>query len=228
MSREVFIRSVAIAKESRITTLNFFGGEPLLNPHFFPMLQTAFENGFSVMLATNCRPLARKELFAKFLSITKTHQEKIHIFTARDKFHLEHFDPFNVIAALRKENYEVSVSDYSNEAILLSEYNFYNQNLRDLNTLYSCCGGRWTDYLGVLPDGAWTICPPSLEAFGNIFSNSLEEIVEFKRGLPLRYAEGCTDCLTDFKIFRKEFEMGKAFQAAEKSKTGSTPNPDAV
>ena len=102
------------------------------------------------------------------------------------------------------------VQDYSDHAVALTKYNTNNQELRKLNTRGSCCEASWTDYLGVLPDGGWTICPPSLEAFGNIFSNSLGEIMKFKRGLPLRYEEGCTECLKDFKDFRKEFEASKA------------------
>ena len=210
MSWDVFTQSTAIAKDNRITTLNFFGGEPLLNPQFFPMLKTALENGFSVILATNCRPLAEKRFFAKFLRLTKHYKENIHIFTARDKFHLHHFDPAEIVDNLRMENYGVVVSDYSNDTVLLSEYNVHNQELRELNTHYSCCKGSWTDYLGVLPDGRWTICPPSLEAFGDIFSESMEEIVKFKRELPLRYEEGCSECLKDFKVFRKEFEINRA------------------
>ena len=42
--------------------------------------------------------------------------------------------------------------------------------------------------------------------FGNIFINSMEEIVEFKRGLPLRYKDGCTECLKDFREFRRQFD----------------------
>ena len=52
--------------------------------------------------------------------------------------------------------------------------------------------------------------PPCLEPFGNIFSDSLEEIAEFRRGLPLHYKEGCTECLKYFKGFRKEFEKYKS------------------
>jgi len=35
MSWGVFTQSLAIAEKSQIPTLNFFGGEPLLNPQFF-------------------------------------------------------------------------------------------------------------------------------------------------------------------------------------------------
>jgi MoaA/NifB/PqqE/SkfB family radical SAM enzyme len=206
MSWDVFIKSIEIAKASNIPTLNFFGGEPMLNPHILTMLQTAFENSFDLMLATNCRPLIKDNFFSKFLNITKQYRDRMVIFTARDKFHLHHFDPIEVVEKLQSENYEVVISDYSNDSILLSEYNIHNSELRELNTHYSCCGGSWTDYLGVLPDGRWTICPPSLESFGDIFSQSLQEIVAFKRGLPLRYKEGCSECLKDFKVFRKEFE----------------------
>ena len=110
----------------------------------------------------------------------------------------------------RLENVDVVVQDYPNHTVALTEYNANNQELRKLNTHGSCCEFSWTDYLGVLPDGGWTICPASLEAFGNIFANSLEEIIEFKRGLSLHYEEGCTECLKDFKDFRKEFETNRA------------------
>ena len=213
MSWDVFIQSVAIARESQIPTLNLFGGEPLLNPKFFPMLQTTLENGFSLILATNCRPLTEDGVFAKFLAVTKQYKERIVVVTARDKFHLEFFDPAEVINRLRSEGYEVVVQDYSNHTIALSEYNAANQELQKLNTHWSCCEASWTDYLGVLPNGGWTICPPSLEAFGNIFSDSLGEIIEFKRGLSMHYEEGCTECMKDFKGFRKEFETSRAENA---------------
>ena len=206
MSWDVFTRSVVIAKENQISTLNFFGGEPLLNPRFFPMLQTTLENDLSLILATNCRPLTREGLLTKFLDITRKYKEHISVFTARDEFHLKFFDPGTIVERLRSESYKVVVSDYSNHTVALSKYNSKNQELQKLNTRFSCCAASWTDYLGVLPDGGWTICPPSLETFGNIFSNSLGEIVEFKRGLPLRYEEGCTECLKDFKAFRKNIE----------------------
>jgi hypothetical protein len=79
-----------------------------------------------------------------------------------------------------------------------------------MNTGFSCCNYGRIDYLGVLPDGGWQICPPYLEAFGSIFSHGLEEVAEFKRGLSLYYDQGCTECLKHFKSFRKEFETYKA------------------
>jgi MoaA/NifB/PqqE/SkfB family radical SAM enzyme len=206
MSWDVFARSVSIAEENEIRKLNFFGGEPLLNPQFFPMLQTAFEKGFYLILATNCRPLSKGSIFTEFLDVTKPYRDRIVVITARDRFHLQFFDPATIIKLLRSESYEVIVNDYSNHTVLLSEYNANNRELQKLNTRFSCCNASWTDYLGVLPDGEWTICPASLEPFGNVFTNSLKEIVEFKRELPLRYEEGCTECLKDFKAFRKEFE----------------------
>jgi MoaA/NifB/PqqE/SkfB family radical SAM enzyme len=210
MSWNVFKKSVVIAKDSQIPTLNFFGGEPLLNPQFFPMLITTLENDLSLILATNCRPLAEEGVFTKFLDVTKKYKERIVIATARDKFHLQFFDPAKIINRLKSESYRVAVNDYSNYTVAISEYNADNYELRKLNIGFSCCRASWTDYLGVLPNGGWTICPPSLESFGSIFSDGLREIVEFKRRLPLHYAEGCTECLKDFKNFRKEFETSRA------------------
>jgi MoaA/NifB/PqqE/SkfB family radical SAM enzyme len=207
---DIFIQSLAIAKESQIPALNFFGGEPLLNPEFFRMLRTTLDSGLSVVLATNCRPLAEDGFFSEFLDVTKQCKERVVIVTARDKFHLQFFDPVKVVDRLRSRNYEVLVNDYSNHTVVLSEYNADNQELRKLDTHFSCCAARWTDYLGVLPDGSWTICPASLEPFGNIFSDRLEEIIEFKRRLSLHCQEGCTECLKGFKDFRKEFETSRA------------------
>lgn len=206
MSWDVFTKSVSIAEENRIASLNFFGGEPFLNPKFFLMLETALVKGFSLILATNCRPLSKENVFAKFLDITESYKERIVVITARDRFHLQFFDPTEVIQLLQSQDYEVLINDYSNNTVLLSEHNLNNQELRKLNTTFSCCGGNWKDYLGVLPDGGWAVCPVSLETFGNIFINSLEEIIEFKSQIPLRYKEGCTECLKDFKDFQKEFE----------------------
>ncbi len=220
MSWDVFTRSVAIAKKNQIPTLNFFGGEPLLNPQFFSMLQKTLGSNLSLILATNCRPLVKDGFITKFLDVTKHYKERIVIVTARDKFHLQFFDPEEIVNRLRSERYEVVVSDYSNHTVALSEYNSKNQELQKLDTHWSCCEANWTDYLGVLPDGGWTICPPSLEAFGNIFSDSLGEIVEFKRRLPLQYEKGCTECLKDFKGFRKEFETNRPTRLI-----GTTPRP---
>lgn len=210
MSWDVFKRSVAIALENRIPALNFFGGEPLLNPHFFPMLQIALKSDLSLILSTNCRPLAEEEFFTRFLDITQDFKKRIVIITARDKFHLRFFDPMDTIDRLRSEGYEVVVNDYSNNIILLSEFNANKRELRELNTRFSCCGNKRTDHLGVLPNGGWTICPPSLVSFGDIFSDDLEEIIEFKSGLPLCYKEGCSECLKDFQEFHKRFETRKA------------------
>jgi organic radical activating enzyme len=203
MSWDIFQRSLNIAKENRIDRVNFFGGEPLLNPLFFPMLQTALEKDFSLIIATNCRLLDKEPAFSEFLNITKQHKKQILIVTARDKFHLPFFDPAEIIALLKKESYEIVVNDYSNNTIALSEYNSGNQDLQQLNTQFSCCNANPNDYLGILPDGGWTICPASLEGFTNIFTNSLSEIICFKKNLPLQYEKGCTECLKDFKTFHK-------------------------
>jgi MoaA/NifB/PqqE/SkfB family radical SAM enzyme len=206
MTWEVFSRAVSVALEQRITSLNFFGGEPLLNPQFFPMFETALEQKFNLILTTNCRPLAREGIFQRFIKTTSEFKDRIVIVTARDRFHLQHFDPAAVIEQLRREGYSVTVNDYSNHTLLISEHNSANQDLRALDTGFSCCNADWKDYIGVLPDGGWTICPASLEAFGNIFTHHLDEIVQFKLRLPLRYKEGCTRCLKDFKSFRREFD----------------------
>ena len=105
MSWDIFIRSLAIAEKSKIPTLNFFGGEPLLNPQFFPMLITTLENNLSLILATNCRPLVKEGFFTKFLDATRQYKERITIVTARDKFHLQFFNPAEVIKRLQKEGY---------------------------------------------------------------------------------------------------------------------------
>jgi MoaA/NifB/PqqE/SkfB family radical SAM enzyme len=210
MSRDVFQRSLAIAIKRRIPALNFFGGEPLLNPRFFSMLQTALESGLYVILATNCSPLAGKGFFARFLDITRDFRKRITIITARDQFHLRFFDPQETIDRLRRERYEIIVNSYSDQSVLLSEFNADKRELLELNTRFSCCGNKRTDHVGVLPDGGWTVCPPSLVPFGDIFSDDIEEIIEFKSGLPLRFREGCSECLKDFHEFRKRFETRKA------------------
>jgi hypothetical protein len=209
MPWNVFERSVSIALENRIPSLNFFGGEPLLNPYFFPMLKTSLESDLSLILATNCRPLEEEGFFTTFLDITRDYKKRIVIITARDEFHLRYFDPIKVIERLRDEKYEVVVNDYSDHTILLSEFNANKRELRGLNTRFSCCGGIFTDNLGVLPDGGWTICPPSLIPFGDIFSYRLDDMVKFKNELPLRCSEGCSECLKDFKLYQKRFEREK-------------------
>jgi hypothetical protein len=212
MSWDVFMHTLDIAKTSKIKKINFFGGEPLVNPDFFSMLQTTLESGFSLILATNCRLLASDEALNKFLNITKQYKERIEIVTAGDRFHLQYFDPVGVIIYLRNEGYSIVVNGYSDYSILISENNIRNQELHGLDTGFSCCGDRYSDALGVLPDGGWTICPTSLEPFGDIFSYNLTQIVEFKQKIPLRFMEGCTVCLKDFKHFRKKFESEKAIK----------------
>jgi organic radical activating enzyme len=209
MSWKVFTQSIAIAKNNKISKLNFFGGEPLINPLILPMLQTTLENGFSIILATNCRPFVSGNFRDKFIGVTEKYKQHIEIVTARDKFHLQFFDPLNIIDVIQKTGYKVTVNDYSNYSVLISEYNSHNHELMQMNTRFSCCGDKWSDALGILPNGKWTICPTSLEPFGTIFSNSLLEITEFKKWLPLRYAEGCTVCMKDFEGFNKAFEKTK-------------------
>jgi MoaA/NifB/PqqE/SkfB family radical SAM enzyme len=209
MPWDVFVRSLEIAKNNQIPALNFFGGEPLLNPQVFPMIQLTLENNLSLVLSTNCRPFEKEDFFTQFMEITRESKKNLMIVTARDRFHLRFFDPKQVINRLQEENYEVQVNEYSNHNVLLSEHNAHVQELNKIDTCFSCCGGSWTDHVGVLPDGGWTICPPSLECFGNIFTQSLEEIINFKRRLPLRYKEGCTACLKDFGDFQREFKASK-------------------
>jgi organic radical activating enzyme len=206
MSLEVFKRSLAIAKAGNIKMINFFGGEPLVNPDFFSMLQIALENRFDLILATNCRPLTSKVVLDKFLDVTGQYKECIEIVTAKDRFHLRYFDPEDIVTLLQKSGYKIIVNEYSNYSILISEHNVNVRELRELDTRFSCCGDRWSDALGILPNGKWTICPTSLEPFGGIYSITMSEIVEFKKKLPLRYKDGCTICLKDFKEFRKKFE----------------------
>ena len=206
MSWDVFTRSLDIAKESQIPILNFFGGEPLVNPHFFMMLQKALENGFDVIIATNCRPLAKEDCLTEFLDITKQYKDRCRIITSRDRFHLQFFDPTEIVEILRNQNYKVVVNSWSDYSILLSEKNANNIELQTLNTSFSCCNYSWTDYIGVLPDGGWQICPPYLKGFGNIFCDSFEEITEFRRGLILPYQKGCTECLKLFNTIHEEFE----------------------
>jgi hypothetical protein len=169
------------------------------------MVQTTLEKGFRLMLSTNCRLFSKKEFFNKFINITDEYKNSIIVITARDRFHLKYFDPLNIVNRLRKKSFNVIVNDYANQTILLSKYNIKNEKLLRMNTDFSCCNGIWNDYLGVLPEGEWTICPASLEIFGNVFINPLEEVVEFKRGLSLKNNKGCTECLKDFKYFSNEF-----------------------
>ncbi len=218
MSQDVFRRSLSIAEENQIRTVNFFGGEPLVNPLALEMLQETMKRDLSLMLATNCRPLAGEDYFLRFLDVTREFRRRILILTTRDRFHLKFFDPIAVISRLNREGYQVMVNSYSDEVVAISEYNAANHALRKLDTSFSCCKSAWTDYLGILPDGAWTICPPSLEPFGNIFANSLQELVTFKRGLPFQFKEGCTECMKDFKGFHREFEAAQNRKGSRKEK----------
>jgi MoaA/NifB/PqqE/SkfB family radical SAM enzyme len=210
MSWAVFTKSLEQARTNNLRKINFFGGEPLINPKIFPMLQETLDHEFLLILATNCRPLANKELYSKFLDITQKYKKNIVIVTARDSFHLRFFDPTDIINQLRKNSYEVVVQDYSDHVVALSKYNINNPELRSLNTHWSCCEAHWTDYVGILPDGGWTICPPSLEVFGNIFSHNLDDILKFKRELQFHNEQGCSECMKEFKNFHERFEKNNA------------------
>ena len=144
------------------------------------------------------------------MDITKEYKEHIVIITSRDRFHLKFFNPAKIVKRLRSENYKVVVNDWSDRCVVLSEYNADNKELQKLDTSFSCCNYGGMDYLGVLPDGGWQICPSYLEAFGDIFSNGIEEIAEFKRGLSLHYGEGCTECLKYFKGLHEKFETSRS------------------
>jgi MoaA/NifB/PqqE/SkfB family radical SAM enzyme len=202
----VFMKSLEQATKNKIKKINFFGGEPLINPKILPMLQETLEHEFSLILATNCRPLENKELYSEFLDTTQKYKKNIVIVTARDSFHLRFFDPTDIIKQLRKDNYEVVVQDYSNHVVALSKYNINNPGLQNISTNWSCCQANWTDYVGILPDGGWTICPPSLEVFGNIFSHNLEDILKFKHELVFQNEKGCSECLKEFQNYHERFE----------------------
>ncbi|XUX01028.1 MAG: radical SAM protein [Dehalogenimonas sp.] len=206
MPWEVFQQSMALSQKSGINKLNFFGGEPLLNPSFFKMTESALENGFSLIVTTNCRPLEDIVTMAKFVELTEKYKERLIIITARDKFHLKFYDPLAVVNLLRGQGYSVTVDDYSDRTIALTEFNIWNRGLEGLDPGYSCCKGEWTDFLGILPDGSWTLCPPSIKPFGSVFTQSLDEMIEFKKGLVFNSSGGCTVCLKDFKRFKEEFE----------------------
>ena len=206
MSQEIFNRSILIAQEENIPIINFFGGEPLLNPEIISMVKTATETDALILIATNLRPLENQNKFAEFLKVSQKHAQRIHIITSRDKFHLQFYDPIEIINHLKSENINVIINDYSDSSILLSEFNETKKELHEINTNFCCCNHKGTENIGILPDGSWTICPPSLEPFGNIYSHSLKEIVRFKLSLSLRYQDGCTECLKDFPFFRKQFE----------------------
>jgi len=207
----IFTKSLEEAKKNKIRKINFFGGEPLVNPKIFPMLQETLKQEFLLILATNCRPLVNKELYSEFIDTTHNYKNNIVIVTARDSFHLRFFDPASIIDRLRKNSYEVVIQDYSNHVVALSKHNINNPELQNLSTNWSCCQASWTDYVGILPDGGWTICPPSLEVFGNIFSHSLEDILRFKRGLVFDNDQGCSKCMKSFQYFHELFEKNNLY-----------------
>ena len=210
MALEGVDRYVSIAREAGIRTLNFFGGEPLLNPDFFGMLETALRDDFSIILATNLLPLANQRIFTRFDAIAGPHRERITIVTANDRFHRRFFDPAETIQRLLDFGYLVRVNDYAERSVAITEYNSGHPELAGLNHAFTCCGGKWTDYMGVPPDGGWTICPASIEGFGDVAAQDLAEMTRFKRSLPLRYQGGCTECLKDFREFHRRFDTRDA------------------
>ena len=122
MSWDVFARSIVIVEENKIHMLNFFGGEPLLNPQFFPMLQTTLEKNLYLILATNCRRFEKEELFTELLDKKFIYEAKGNVFIFSDVRFIK-FHPSYIIRKLveRYHIQEISLNEYITHLKLLTE-----------------------------------------------------------------------------------------------------------
>ncbi len=208
MSLEVFEKTIDIAKKNNINKLTFFGGEPFINSEIFKMLDCTLKNNFDLIIATNGHFLNNDKTFKMFYEVTHIYKNKIIFNIGYDKYHKRYFDPTNVADKLKNYGYSVLLQDYCDDVLIISEYNKDKVDLHaTINTSISCCEKGKYHSVGVLPNGAWTICPPSLTEFGNISNIDLKELLSFKQNLPLKCEQGCTMCLKDFNSYNKDFRF---------------------
>jgi hypothetical protein len=211
MPWETFARSLEIAAAAGIGKLNFFGGEPLINPACLDMMDRALGDGFDLILATNAYYLSDPRIRDRFLAITGERRSRVSITVGSDEFHLARFDPVPVVAGLRDLGYEAILQDYGNGHLILTELN--RRRLGDVARFDSrmcCCAEGAENHIGILPDGSWALCPPSTLGFGSISTIALEELTAFKAGLDFDYSGGCTLCLASFARYRAAFEASRA------------------
>ena len=201
----VFNRGLVIAREYDISQLNFFGGEPLLNPHFFPMLAAALEQGYQVLLNTNCYLLSRAEVFTEFCHTAGSYTKSIQINTSADRYHLQVFNPYPVVDRLQAKGFPVYVNTYTNQSIILTTHNRSRKKLFT-DTSLCCCFGSGINHPGILPDGSWTLCSPSLLEFSNINQLALGALLDFSRSLCIPPNRSCTVCLKKFPVYRKKLK----------------------
>lgn len=208
MSLEVFEKSIDIAKKNNITKLTFFGGEPFTNSEIFKMLDCSLKNNFDLIIATNGYLLNNDKTYEMLYEVTHTYKNKILFDIGNDKYHKQYFDPTNVADKLKNHGYPVLLQDYCDYALIISDYNKDKVNLQTISNIsISCCEKGKYQSVGVLPNGAWTICPPSLIEFGNISNIDLKELLTFKHKLPFKCELGCTMCLKDFNSYNKDFRL---------------------
>lgn len=210
MSLEVFEKSIDIAKNNNITKLNFFGGEPFINSEIFNMLGYALKNDFDLIIATNGYFLNNDKFFKMFYEVTHKYKNKIVLNIGYDKYHRKYFDPINAANILEDNGYSVLLQDYCDEFLIITENNKDKVNLGPTtNSSINCCENGKYHSVGVLPNGSWTICPPSLIEFGNIYNIDLLDLLNFKQNLPFKCDQGCTLCLKDFNDYNKDFRKIK-------------------
>jgi len=77
-----------IARENYpVHTLGFTGGEPFMNPHFLPMLETGLAAGFSCLVLTNAmRPMQRKPILAALERLAARHADTLHLRVSLDHY----------------------------------------------------------------------------------------------------------------------------------------------
>ncbi|UWG96418.1 4Fe-4S cluster-binding domain-containing protein [Dehalobacter sp. DCM] len=206
MSLEIFEKSIHIAKDNNIKKINFFGGEPFFNFQIFNMLDYTLKNNFDLVLATNGYFLNNDSLFDTFHEVTHRYKERIMLCIGYDKYHKKYFDSTFIANKLKNYGYHVKLEDYCEDELIISDLNKDRLNVNAINSSSICCCSNGKHHsVGILPNGAWSICPPSLLEFGNIENIDLQDLLVFKQKLPFQYEKGCSLCLKDFDSYHKNF-----------------------
>jgi organic radical activating enzyme len=165
----IFMKAIEIAKTNKIAKINLFGGEPFMNRNILKMIEMCIDNNFPVIIATNGYWLSKSANYDSFRKLTQKVVNKILFSIGNDEYHRVFYDPNEVISRLKNDNYSVTAPECNDEMLIITEH---NKDIIDIgmakNNKTTCCADGLLNQIGVLPNGSWTICPPSLIEYGNI------------------------------------------------------------
>lgn len=207
MPFDVFLKAIEIARSSNISKVNLFGGEPFIHKDILKMVKRCIESNFSLVIATNGYWLSKNENYKIFREITENAVNRITFSIGNDKYHREYFDPKEIIIRLKNDNYCVATPECNDNMLIISEKNKYIIDVeKALNNRTTCCANGLLNQIGVLPNGSWTICPPSLIEYGNVDTTELKTLCNYKEMISLKCQEGCSKCLKEIEVARIGFD----------------------